>query len=69
MTVYTITLRNPGFGSYDVTLDAAGIVAARAAATRLRDEAGKDWDAVLYRVDGSGALEYVVTRTAKGWRW
>ena len=69
MSVYTATLRNPAFGGYDVTLVAANDRAAKRLASRQRDAAGKAWEAVLYRVDAAGLLDYVGTRDARGWRW
>ena len=68
MSIYTITLRNLGFGSFDITRDAATDEAAKRIATAERAKAGAQWIATLYRTDpADGVLEYLATRTARGW--
>ena len=68
MSIYTITLRNPGIGSFDITRDAESDNAAKRIATAERARFGAQWIATLYRTDpADGTLEYLATRTARGW--
>lgn len=68
MAVYQITLRKPAMGTHNLLCDAADTLAAKRLATVERARAGHGWTATLYRVDDTGALDYVATRTPQGWQ-